>query len=113
MRQAGSSTSTAPYTAGIGACGGSGSAVVRLRASAELARAHVLDQPLTQWADGIGTNGKHLSEVDDTSIIRARCPIADALDQVATHANKGSLSGLSRSDFVRWHHTDVAQRRKK
>jgi len=76
-------------------------------------RAHVLDQPLTQWADGIGTNGKLLSEVDDTSIIRARCPIADALDQVATHANKGSLNGLSRSDFVRWHHTDVAQRRKK
>src|SRR5262252_1002355 len=61
MRQASSSTSTAPYTAGIGTCGGSGTDVVRGRASAELARAHVLDQPLTQWADGIGTNGKLLS----------------------------------------------------
>jgi len=30
-------------------------------------------------------------------------PIADALDQVAAHANTGRLSGLSRSDFVLWH----------
>jgi hypothetical protein len=69
----------------------------------ELARSHVLDYPLTQWADGIGTHGKLLSEIDNTSIFRARGPIADALDRVAAHANKAPLSGPSRSDFVRWH----------
>jgi len=52
---------------------------------------------------GIGTHGKLLREVDDISIIWARCPIADALDQVTAHANKGSLSAVSCSDFVLWH----------
>ena len=44
----------------------------------ELARAHVLDHALTQRADGIGTHGELLSEVDNTSILGARRAITDA-----------------------------------
>ena len=50
-----------------------------LRGSTELARAHVLDHTLAQRADGIGTHGELLSEVDNTSILRARRPITDHL----------------------------------
>jgi len=74
-----------------------------LRASVEPARAHVFDHPLTQWADGIGTHGKLLSEVDNTSIFRARGPIGDALST----PTRPRSSGLSRSDFVRWHTTGI------
>src|SRR5262245_33466237 len=56
-----------------------GTDMALLRGRAELARAHVLQHALTERADGIGTHGRLLSEVDNTSILRARRPIADAL----------------------------------
>ncbi len=51
-----------------------------LRVRVELARAHVLDHTLAQRADGIGTHGEILSEVDD-SILRKRptAMVANAL----------------------------------
>src|SRR6185369_8246644 len=56
-----------------------GAYVALLCERVELARAHVLDHALAQRADSIGTHSELLSEVDNTSILRAHRPITDVL----------------------------------
>src|SRR5437870_10080765 len=70
-----------------------------LRGSTELARAHVLDHALAQRADGIGTHGELLSEVDNTSILRARRPITDHLSITCRARRPAPAQRLSRQRF--------------
>ena len=73
-----------------------GTDMALLRGRAELARAHVLDHALAQRADGIGTHGELLSEVDNTSILRARRPITDHLSIACRARRPAPAQRLSR-----------------
>ena len=67
----------------------------------------VLDHALTQRTDSFSVaHGEfHLSEVDDTSILRTGLPTPLCLSsQLATGLSPlAPRSGLERSDFVHWH----------
>src|SRR4249919_2901201 len=76
-----------------------GADVALLCGRGELARAHVLDHALAQRADGVGTHGELPSEVDNTSILRARRPITDALSIACRARRQAPAQRLSRQRF--------------
>src|SRR5450830_574110 len=78
--------------------------VALLRSRTELARVHVLDHALAQWADGIRTHRKLLSWMRLTTPRSSRQGTKSAIDDLSSgyracdHAAR--FSGLSRSDLV-------------
>src|SRR5262245_13304335 len=64
--------------------------------------AHVLGHALAQRPDGIGTHGELLSEVDNTSILRARRLITDHLSIACRAPDQLPRSAYRASDLVRW-----------
>src|SRR5216683_4195120 len=85
-----------------------------LRPRAELACIHVLDHALAQRADRNRTHGQLLSldEVDDTSILKTgrHARYRRPLIWLPRPRVGPRFSGLSRSDLVLWHFSDVTAR---
>ena len=88
--------------------------VACLRARTELARVHVLDHALAQRADGIGTHRQLLSGMRLTTPRSSRQDARPAIGHLhpGCRADRHGprLSGLSRSDLVPWHLSDVSPR---